>query len=214
MGRQQDTKRPFHPMTIRRLRANFERKLKEVRGLTDSIQNAVDAKEATWIDGKILARASHELSYTWHKYDSFTNDLRKRLEQGDFVDNSEEIDMDTIDQTLSEASDSYLQTKTDVMGLFRELRKQTHTTGNASCSSSSGSSDEVENEKTEADKENLEKGEASENGEKEEDQPEENMLRKHAKTVLLGIVTIILVYFGLYLIINEVEKNNRLQTRG
>ncbi len=212
MERQRDTKSPFNPMTIRRLRANFERKLKEVRGLTDSIQNAVDAKEATWIDGKILA--SHELSYTWHKYDSFTNDLRKRLEQGDLVDNSEEIDMDTIDQTLSKASDSYLQTKTDVMGLFRELRKQTHTTGNGSSSSSSSSSDEVENVKTEADKENLDNEEASENGEKEEDQPEENMLRKHAKTVLLGIVTIMLVYFGLYLIINEAEKNKRLQTEG
>ncbi len=204
--------------TVHRLKSNFERTLNEVLDLSQSVHNANDAKQVTWLDYRTLEEEYQLLKERWRQYESSVDDFNERMESTDSIQD------DNVNQGLDEAMETYHKTKIDVEQLLRVVRNQIRPidktirqeafSSDESISTTNNGGDDKNKVENKVENEPKSEGTAKAHGKRNLNRSEESSIRKNAKRVLFGIIAILLVYFVFFLVISNTVKSRRLQYKG
>ncbi len=198
---------------VQRLKSNFERSLKEVQILSQSLRNALDEKQATRLDCNSLEEEFKIFKERWRKYEQSVDEFKSQMEQEDL----DQETADSVDQSFDEATKAYLQIKLEVVGILRVMH---HIFPPNKQSREDSAEQENDNDYYQKPRNTKVTSTKKKNVERRSLPPEEptrsqgSSIRKNAKRVMFGILIILLAYFAFFLVISFSVKSSRLQDKG
>ncbi len=178
---------------VDRSKANFERKLREARHSTKSIQHAANKQLTTTLrlEQDSLEEEFQELKQSFRSYESTVEEFRRQFEQRTTTivqEDEEEQVIARVEQSLNEAQVAYLRAKQEIVSLLR--RKP------------------LKRDK------DINKEEDEEKEDKSEESGKSSSIRKYVALVLFGLVAIFLTFFVYFLVISNTVASRRLQAKG